>query len=492
MRMAVAAASVALVLFFSCGRGGDGGDDGDEEEVDDDGGTVQPEITDVFGKFYYGSTSQPAVGSELWVLNHTGIETSTFELDEQGAFEIPLAFFTEDHVYSFHLVKQRQLIGNVDLAPDVDGSQTAFTYRGGYGFDMGEITVPLDRHGAIDLAAGVTGSIGGGFSLITSFQADFSTFPIPDWLSAVAVGNHLVISDASVLLTAFYLRDTHPVEYGQALAAWNRIGALVVSKEKEGVGRVIVEEGVPWLEAARIANSIEIPPEQAPLWSDTDLELPKRSPFEFRASAYLGRIVDQQALMTLRVASTDGIQVAVPRVVPRRLSMPPKVVGASAQGSGVAAVAYDSDSAQNGLSRPFCQSSTVVLELSPPLDEAGQPVPATTLNRIDVEFDYFKKVGGQAPRLKAVAKSFAAPYNKDYSDELTDMTRTWTIATQRLRFAVGETAGAAATQTITIDPKLLPAKIGADNVGKIRLRVYYRSETDATEGGSVVWLNKGC
>ncbi len=488
----VATLGVALLLWGSCGRGG-GGDDDEAGDEDGGGGTVEVEIRDVSGHFFYGSTSRPAGGSELWVLNHSSATASFYALADNGGFKIPLSYFVEDEVYSFHLVRDSQLIGDVDLSPSNSEVQTAFTYRGGYGFDMGDVVVPLDRHGSIDLTAGgLQGKTGGGFSLVTDVEADFSTFPVPAFLSAASVGSHLVISDASVLLNSFYNRIDHPLDYGKDLNAWSRIGVLVVSKEAGAVERAFAEEGGRWLAAARLASGIESPPNASPLWAVTDRDLVQVTDKVWRASSYVGALPEPQAIVTIRIAPKVGAQATVPRALRTILTMPPTVISANASGSAMATVAYDSPTANNGLTRPFCQTGEVSLEVAPPLDATGQPVPATTLDRIDVEFDFYKKVGGQAPRLAQVAANFEAPYNANYEDEAGDIKRTWDAGLTRLRFEIGATAGAADTQEIHIPSGLFPRKVGSSTVGKVRLRIYYRSETDATEGGTVVWLNKGC
>ncbi len=487
----VATLGVALLLWGSCGRGG-GGDDEDSGE-EEGGGTVEVEIRDVSGHFYYGSTSRPAVGSELWVLSHSSAKTSIYALRDDGGFKIPLSYFVEDGIYSFHLVRDSQLIGDVDLSPSNAEVQTGFTYRGGYGFDIGNVVVPLDRHGSINLTAGgLQGKAGGGFSLVTDIEVDFSTFPAPSFLSTASVGSHLVISDASVLLNSFYNRTAHPIAYGKDLNAWSRIGVLVVSKEAGAVDGAFAEEGGRWLAAARLASPIESPPNASPLWAANDRALVQVTDKVWRASSYVGALPEPQAIVSIRIAPKVGAQVTVPRALRTILTMPPTVISANASGNAMATVAYDSTTANNGLTRPFCQTGEVSLEVAPPLDAAGQPVPATILDRIDVEFDYYKKVGGQAPRLAQVAANFEAPYNANFEDETGDVKRSWDAGLTRLRFQVGATAGAAGTQELRIPSGLFPGNIGDSAVGKVRLRIYYRSETDATEGGTVVWLNKGC
>jgi hypothetical protein len=63
-------------------------------------------------------------------------------------------------------------LGDLDLAPEIEDLQSGFEYRGGYGFSLGEVIVPLDERGIIVISeSGIASDVGGGFELAGSEQA---------------------------------------------------------------------------------------------------------------------------------------------------------------------------------------------------------------------------------------------------------------------------------------------------------------------------------
>ncbi len=487
--------SLALLFaVWSCGRGGSGKSGDDDDDGGGGGGVVQPGAKDVSGHFFYGTTATPAFGSEVWAFDLTDVTRSVYSLGEDGSFTVALTSYHEDHVYSFHLVRDFQLIGDVDLSAASAGAQTAFTYQGGYGFDLGDVVVPLDRHGGIDVSAGpLSGAVGGGFSLLNAVDGTFAKFPLPSYVTTVSVGSQLDVTDASVLLNSFYKRATNGSAYGRDLASWSRVGVLIVTADADTLDRTFADEGGNLLKAARLASSTDSPARDSPLWSATAFELVKQGDRHWRAGAYVGTLPNLQSILVLKVTPKTGPQATVPRAIDVLVAMTPQVVAASTSGNTPTAIDYTSPTAANGLTKPYCQTGDVTLTLQPPLDQNGASIPATRLNAIDAEFDYFPDLVGEVGAISPDAAHLGAPYNKAHTGtDLPDITTVWDPALYRLRFELGTTAGGATSQTIKVPATFFPSSVGGTAVGKVRLRLYYRSETDATEGGVVFWLDKTC
>lgn len=492
MRSVALAALLALVAF-SCGRGGDSSGSDDDEESPPTGGVLQPGAKSVTGLVLL-STGLPAKGYELWLVDHTAPSFIRQPLDDSGAFTMPLAYFIENHVYSLHLVRDYVYLGDVDFSPANAGTQAAIVYAGGYGFDTGTMTVALDAHGKIDRAAmALQAQVGGGFALKADEDGTLAAYPVPTGAAAVGIGSRLVVLDPSTLLHSFYRSNQNAALYAKDLAALSRIGLGLTAKDDGGMERVFVAEGGKWLKSARQPPTDDASPADSPFWSTAGYEGAKIDGTHMSASAYVGALPDEGTMVVLRTQPTGGTQASVPRALPRVLGQPPQVMAADVSGGTPSVVDYASDTAVNGVTKPFCQTGDVTLTLAPPTTLAGAAVPGTVLEIIDVELDYYGLAAGKSTRLVPTADQFAAPYNTGVEDtELSDITRNWDPTRQRVRFTLGATAGAATTHTIKFWKELAPAGLGGLGVANIRLRIYYRSESDATEGGTVVWLTHSC
>jgi len=491
-------AALSLMVFIAtwaigCGHKGDGG--GGDGPAPGNGGTVQPEVKDVSGTFVIGNAAQPAKGYELWIYDLTAPSIIRNPLDDQGKFSLALSQFTLGHTYSFHLVQNFLLIGDIDFSDATPGIQAAFTYQGGYGFDLGEIIVPLNKHGEVILGSGsLIGKVGGGFGLATTVDATFDKYPLPKFVTSVKFGSQLYVMDAETLLYSFYNRGQNPAPFAEDLRRLSRFGLSAVEAAPDGVTRARVSQAGDWLVGARQSSADDVPPEGAGLWSIGADEIPRIDKLNYGISIYSDGLPVENSLAIVSLRPGDGgPEAAIPLRVPRILSFPPKLAAVSGSGGAAGAVDYSSTASSNGLTRPFCQSDEVVLDLAPPLDLQGAPVPATILNVIDVYFDYYTAAAGTTTHLTVTPDLLPAPYNAVLVDTaLPGLQRSWDPAGLHLNIALSAPVVASPVPEIRLWSALFPPTIGGKSVTKVRLKVYYNSTKEGTSGAIVVWFRKDC
>lgn len=477
-------------LVVACGQDGDNADPA-PVETEPTGGTVDPEVRSVTGAFFLGSTATPATGYELWLVDQTAGETVRSTLAKDGSFSLPIETFTEDHVYSLHLVKNHVLIGSVDLSPEA-GTQAAFYYGGGFGFSIGEVVVAVDPYGRIQMGASeLVGNLGGGFALRQGETGAFDDFPRPKGVEFASLGSQLVVTDPAIVLHSFYLADANPRLYARDLAALSRLGVVVgLEKEKDWARAYVLDAGA-WLRTSRVPPADDVPSASSPFWKASSYNLTKTDEDTYEVSIYTGEAPRTGSIMTFKMQPAKGTQLNLQRALGVVIGQPPAVLGAAADGGVPVAIDYTTTTGPNGLTRPLCQVDAVTVELAPPKDMDGDVI-VGDFDRIDVEIDYYGLAGGKTTKLKTTGTEFAAPFNKVHPSTYAGFDTSWTPSKTRLRFALEAADRAAATHTVQVPKALFPAKLGKSAVYRARLRLYYRSSTSATEAATILWLEKSC
>lgn len=490
-----AAGFVLALLFAACGSDGERGSD----PAPADPGTPTPGVIDpgspnVFGKVFLGTVARPALDHEIWIVDHTAPGYTRHLIADDGTFSEPVTRFITNHVYTFHVVKDLRLLADVDLAPSTAGTQSALRYAGGYGFNMGEVVVPLTRGGEIDTAAASPpGLVGGGFSLVMNAAVTLDRYPLPPLLSRLDLGGSLVVLDPATLLHAFYLRSANPTLYAQELASHARLRLQATSIQEGELTRVVALEGGSWLPTARLALNDESDYSGAPLWSTTSFDVKAIDAKSFEASVYPGQRLAPSPLLIVKAQPDDGPQLVVPRVARPLVGLPPLLTAIAANGGVPAAIDYASTTATNGLTRPFCQTGAVTMTLAAPLDLAGIAIPGATLELIDVYLDYYGIVDGKTTKLVHRVADLPAAYQSAFEDPaVSDVTRSWSPTEARFRFARGTTSQVAPTVDVRIPAELMLNGVDGAGVFRTRMRVYFRSATGAAEAGVAIWLKRPC
>lgn len=485
-------------LVLACGQDGNDGPSSSTSPGAVTPGVVDPGAKSVSGSFFLGTTDVPAKGFEVWVIGHTAGGVYRYELGEDGVFSAPVSAFVEGNIYSLAIVDHFRLVGDIDLAPDVTGTQAAFTYAGGYGFDLGSIVLPLTNHGTVDPEAHPSGEIGGGFALQAASATSLATFPLPPYLQRFEAGSQLDIFEPETLLQAFYRKATNPALYASALNVSSKIQYVLEAKEDGGVKRVFALYAGSWLPSARLSGSEDMTLPAAPLWSQTKFDFTAASGTLFKASVFPGSFLEGVPLALIKVSPKSDEdaptpQSVVPRMVSSMVSDPGAVTGIALNtGDTITPVDYTSETDANGVTRPFCPRGDVTLALRGPLDQDGAQVAFDLLGTVDVALDFYGVIDGKTTRLPATALDFPVAYQVPIADVPEGgMTRSWDPANLTIRQTYDATAWAAGLQ-VKIPSDMLIISVGPAGVYKIRARVYYRSVTGATEGAVAVWLAKGC
>ena len=450
--------------------------------------------SNITGAFALGTTKVPARGYDLWIFNHTSPALEEVPLDSGGAFRVPLSHFVEGQTYSMHLLKDFSWVGDVDVATSTPGTQAAFVYQGGLGFDLGIVPIALDTQGVPAVqSSGIAATIGGGFNVAPTSSASFDDYLLPNKVTRVAFSSQLFVFDAPTLLYSFYQQSAYPAAFATDLRRLYRLGALVLARDETEVIGVALSRTGPWQSSARVANDDQVAPEAAGLIGVLPSSLSKTSPARYEFSAFSGGMPPAAAVAVFKVQPNGGAEVSVPRRLARRLSMPPKITAVATDGSTPTTVDYTSTTSANGLTRPFCRSGEVVLDVQPPLDEVGAPIAATVFDRIEVVFDYYRNDGQKTVKVAAGPTQYAAPYSSALVDtSLADLSRSWDPAKQKLTFTLGTTVQALGTQELRLWSDLFVVTDAGKTPSAVRLRIYYLSDGEATAAATAVWFKSGC
>ena len=461
------------------------------------GGTASSPLRAVTGRFLLGDGKDAAAGLEIWLFDHSVHVVKRLPLDDGGRLDVRADMFALGRSYSMHLVDHFRLVGDLDFAPSVDGVQAEFTSRGGDGFDMGTIIVPVDKRGRSAAPEGIKARIGGGFAVNLAGRGGFGDFSLPDWVASVRAGSQLLVYDPDVLLNSFYTAGSTP-RFGRDLRRFSRIGLAVEGAKSGSIGSASIAQAGSWLVAARLPSAEDASPETAGLWNPTgSAALASVDGLIFSASAFAGGIPDGGSVMVVSIQPKASTQppIAVPTWLPRIVAMPPMVLALSADSSSPTVVDYGNAAARNGLSRPFCLKAGVDLKVIPPLSDEGEVISTGILNLIEVDVDQFSSEGGQDRRESPGSSAYPAPYNASLTATVTGgATAIWAPALGRwlVTLTTPTSDGGVGAADIQLPAELFPLSIGGRSIVKVRLRVKFRSDTEATVGGTVVWLTRAC
>ncbi len=457
-------------------------------------GVIDTSVKAVTGTVYLGDTAHPAAGFELWTLDHTGRTFRRDILPEGGKVSLPIDGFTQDSLYTMHLVKSGVLFADVDLSAAA-GVQAAFTYEGGPGYELGALILAVDAHGDVDPAVtDVQGRIGGGFRAQPDEAASFGSFPVPSGVTRLAIGSQLYVFEPSSLLHSFYQRAQNPALYAQDLAAFSRFGVRADAAAADTLRKVQILEAGPWLAATRLAAADGDPPHgMSALWSATNYLVPASGKLTFGASAFVGAVPSPRSTILLKAQVGDkDPEASLPMLLGPVVTVPPLLASIDLGGGTLAAVDYAAAGA-NGLTRAFCPKGALQLGLSAPKDQAGAPIPATLLDTIEIVADYYGVAAdGKVVTLAVVPADFPVPYQVAVDDTVGDSARAWSPETRTFRVTIGPLDAAKSPNVLPFPAGLFMVNVAAGGVFYVRLRVYYKSSKGATEGAFAIWFDNAC
>jgi hypothetical protein len=487
------------VVTQSCGtfgneEDGDAGDSDDDSTTTPDTGTSTNYVT---GLFQLDEDETPAAGYQIWILNHSERSFVSIDLDEFGAFSRSVRDFQNSSIYTIHLVNKDYVeIGMLDMSAAAEGVQGAITYNGGLGFNMGTVIVNIDSKGVVDEdSTGLDVKVGGGFSVSTSSTIDFKSFPFPEYATKIDLESELTVFEPSKLLNSFYLRDTNTESYSLALAENSRIYGFVASTAEDGISSASVFRSGDWLSSARIAPNTYSNPDEGALWSVSSYNFTAPNSSTFEANIYSGRVVKKNTILLVSISPNSESQPFIgPTVLRYSFSMTPKLDAISVTGGTPSEIDYTSSSAENGLTRPFCvTTSDLVFDLDPPEDADGTAVTHTVLDTIQIDYVYYYLKSSKLTAVSPDASDYGGDFGEDYSDtSLADITRNWDVSEQSATFTLGTTAGASSPRQVTAWGDLLLDTADGKTVDKIELRIYFKHSADLQRSGIVVWLDPDC
>jgi hypothetical protein len=477
-------------MLSACGSSGDhASSDGGSP---DSGGTVDDNPRNVSGSFFIGDSSRAAAGYELLLVDWNDNTMRSFVVASDGSVSLDLSEFAEERVYSLHLIAGDRKIGDLDLSAVNDGLQSAFNYRGGYGFSLGEVIVPLNAHGLIAVPpAGLAAAIGGGFSLTSDDRAlQLEDIPAPSLLSSLSVQPTLVVSRGDDLYHGF-LNVTDPAGAAVMRARYQGVSLTAQAAQGQVVERVFSSRIADWQTTAVVLPSAFDDLSTATPWNASAFVLEK-SGAVFSAQLIPGRDILNR-LIFLRVEGEDPPQIEIPRVVASGFSRPAVTEAISLTAGTPVTIDYSDTTAENGAIRPFCHSAgDVNVTFSLPSNQDGDPVDGETLDQIALMPVYYSQASGVTSAISDSA-SLASPFDADIAEASDgDYLRSWTAAAKTLTFAMTAANLTASQHTLTLPAALFPASLGGKTVTRVKMRYLFKAKNHSGKSGSVIWFRKNC
>jgi hypothetical protein len=480
---------LVFVLIAGCGKSGDNSSK-DGGGGNNDGGDIGNDPKEVTGSFYFETTEIPAIGVELVLSNWTDLSMRTYPIKNDGSVTLALSEFAEGQVYSFHLIIDDQKVADLDLAT-TSGLQSGFVYRGGYGFDLGQIIIPKDSRGIILVSdSGIEASIGGGFSIDDDNGLTLEGFPAPIFTSEAAVMPSMIVSDAADLYYGI-LNPLDSIEIERVRSKYSALSFRVNAKSTDAVVRSFISRTSDWYKGAKIIPSEFASSSSAVFWLNTDYMLTQNGTV-FSADVVTGEEVVNK-LIYLKVEGKDPPQSELLRTVDSSYSTPPYLEGINLTGGIPTVLDYDLPSLTNGLTTAFCHASgSVVMDVFAPSDKDSVPVLGDILDTIEMSLDYYSQQGGVASQI-APTSPLIAPYDKDITATVVgNYTESWHAELKAKTFVMNSAAALLSKHRLTLESTLFPTALAGKTISRIKVKILFKSRNHPGKSGSVFWIRKDC
>src|SRR5690606_37422387 len=99
------------------------------------------------------------------------------------------------------VTSELQGLGSIDFGPSTEGVQSAISYQGGLGFDMGEMEIPTTLSGKPDVDGfAASATLAGGFTLAADSSLALDDLAPPTDVTSLLFGRDLTVVDPASIL----------------------------------------------------------------------------------------------------------------------------------------------------------------------------------------------------------------------------------------------------------------------------------------------------
>lgn len=479
-------------VWLSCGSSGedDRNGSGDNTQQTPPGIVGQGGLTEVKGRLVLGGGAEPANGYQVWKVDHTAGDFARQSLDSAGNFSWPLDSFTVDSIYSFYVVgPELQGFGSVDFAPSTVGVQSSVIYRGGLGFDLGELVVALATSGKGDPDRSLFESqLAGGFSLEVNSSQAFEDLAFDSGLEVLGIGRDFTILDPLTLLHGVYLRDESAPLTAAVQREGNRLRFLATYNPNQ-IANVFVAEAGSWLSSTRQASYSSGSLASAKLWSLNHNTISEVSSGKREVYVFPPEVLPAQTIVFFAVWNKSGGVQNIPVLLAPSYSVPPLLEGISLDGEEIVAIDYSAEQ-PNGVTVPFCLGAQgVSMRVTPPKDHTGTPITGESHPFIDVEIEHFS--AGELLSVSAI--DYSAPLDEPYVfDFKNGYSLMWDPAAGTVRYTLAESVYDASSHDLSLWLDFLLEKAGEMDVSKIRLKIVFSNANGLDKSSVPLWLKRNC
>lgn len=482
---------VALCMFFlltGCGKDGDrSSSDGTEPGSS---GVFDNNPRDISGSFFIGDKSKPATGYELLLLDWASGNILSYPITANGSVKVDLKEFVENRTYSFHLVRGDEKVSDIDLSQVNPGLQSGFQYRGGYGFSLGDVVVPVNQFGLLTPPdSGVTANLGGGFSL-TGSARDRRL----EGLTAAGLTEDLQVEPMLIIpkpdeLFYGYLHPLDPAEVAAIKARYDGISVRAFEASEGSIVRIFSSRLSGWQASTRVLPSAFATIQETKSWMSSSYHI-ERSGTSFSADLLPGLSLAGRILF-LRVEGKIPPQRDLPRVMHPGFSRPPVIDALSINAGSMVNVDYGDLDAQNGLIRPFCHDSgSVQIKVSAPHLASGDAATGSYFDHIQLMPEYYTQESGVTKRIDS---ALAAPYNVDIAEvQSGDYLMSWEAASKSLTFSLSDQVMTHESHVLEVPAGLFPSALAGKVITRVKMRILFKATSHPGKSGSVYLFRKAC
>jgi len=300
----------------------------------------------------------------------------------------------------------------------------------------------------------------------------------------------LIVSDPRDLYYGF-LNVLDLSETARILGKYSALSVEGVAAKLGDVVRIFVSREASWHGTAKLLGEDFSELSSSVFWRTTAFHL-KQNGLHFFADVLPG-ISLLNRLIFLKIEGVDPPQFEIPRMVASGYTKPPLLKSIALTGGSPSAINYSDAATENGLTLPFCHSSSeIVAVFSLPQDLAGAAVDGTVLDQIVISFDYYARASGVTTKIEQNAP-LAAPYNKDVAEsEVGAYVQSWQATSKSLVRTMSAAVEKSADHSLSVPADLLPNSLGGKTVTRIRVKVLFKGKNHPGKSGSVFWIRKDC
>lgn len=467
-----------IIILFGCGKEGSspGPEVAAKEEVTS---TSSSELKAVTGSFINVPEAYQEV-LRLIIFDHVTPKLHLYELKKDYSFSIPLQLFGQEKTYSVHLTDRVGWIGTLTFGPE---KSAYIKYKGGYGFDLGQMQYPSAEFGVINpLSGSISANIGGGFSVDSGPNDALLNITPLIGISYADLSSALVIQSPLDLYHRFLAPQLDRYTISQNLHFFSQMKVNITTNSSLKYRESYIFEYDSMISKATIVDSEYQVTDN--LWLTEGFQIPKIGN-NFQRIFYIGKLLPLWSYTIVRLVPQDASTFFIPLVFSEYTYFPGYVYQVSDGNQSAKDLDFGSQKDANGLTSPLCIKSNLKLGLKYPQTLTYRK--DAVFNSLTLSYKYFSGVNQGS---KIVTPS-STDYSTEYSVEKTiSQDIKWNPSSQTM--SLSNISSSNTNIEISIPDDVMLKSVGGQEIHEIRIYMKFAHTKYGIESISVVRLSHTC